>query len=313
MDVDVRRHAQSRRDDQAARPERGVPESEDDLARVLPGLAGRRAPDDGVRPGRPEQAAAHLRAGARHRRGAQSGAQHRLRSAAGRLRSDDRADVRRRCAARWRCRPASTACAKTPTAELKMLGDANPRSFPVQVALGRALRKDGQIDEAMQAFERAAALVPVAGGVGQSARSAGRDGAREEGSSARDRRAHRAGGGRLQQRRGGAAAGAADAARAASTTRRSCGRSISGSPPSIRSMPTHTPMLGRFALQRNEADNAVARVPDGNRARPGRSRRGLHRSRGELSSRPASAPRPRSRRSRRSRSRRATNARRDCC
>jgi Tfp pilus assembly protein PilF len=53
---------------------------------------------------------------------------------------------------------------KTPAAELKMLAEANPRSFPVQAALGRALRADGQIDEAMRAFERAAALVPAAGG-----------------------------------------------------------------------------------------------------------------------------------------------------
>jgi len=53
---------------------------------------------------------------------------------------------------------------KTPTAELEMLAEANPRSFPVQAALGRALRKDGRHDEAMRAFERAAALVPAAGG-----------------------------------------------------------------------------------------------------------------------------------------------------
>jgi len=34
----------------------------------------------------------------------------------------------------------------------------------VQMALGRALRKDGKLDEAIQAFERAAQLVPLAGG-----------------------------------------------------------------------------------------------------------------------------------------------------
>jgi tetratricopeptide (TPR) repeat protein len=55
---------------------------------------------------------------------------------------------------------------RTPTAELKVLAEANPQSFPVQLALGRGLRKDGQIDEAMQAYERAAKLVPAAGGVG---------------------------------------------------------------------------------------------------------------------------------------------------
>jgi len=49
-------------------------------------------------------------------------------------------------------------------ASLKPLADANPRSFPVQMALGRALRKEGQADEAMRAFERAAALVPSAAG-----------------------------------------------------------------------------------------------------------------------------------------------------
>jgi cellulose synthase operon protein C len=49
---------------------------------------------------------------------------------------------------------------------LKTIADANPRSFPVQMALGTALRKAGQVDEAMQAFERAAALVPAAGGPG---------------------------------------------------------------------------------------------------------------------------------------------------
>ena len=50
-----------------------------------------------------------------------------------------------------------------PTA-VKALAEANPRSFPLQMALGRALRKEGQLDEAMQAFERAAALIPTAAG-----------------------------------------------------------------------------------------------------------------------------------------------------
>jgi tetratricopeptide (TPR) repeat protein len=54
--------------------------------------------------------------------------------------------------------------ARMPAAAVKTLAEANPRSFPVQMALGRVLRKDGQLDEAMQAFERAAALVPTAGG-----------------------------------------------------------------------------------------------------------------------------------------------------
>ena len=55
---------------------------------------------------------------------------------------------------------------KMPAAALKTIAEAHPSSFPVQMALGTALRKGGQVDEAMQAFERAAALVPAAGGPG---------------------------------------------------------------------------------------------------------------------------------------------------
>jgi len=53
---------------------------------------------------------------------------------------------------------------RTSTDLLKTIAADNPRSFPVQMALGRALRKDGKTDEAMQAFERAAQLMPLAGG-----------------------------------------------------------------------------------------------------------------------------------------------------
>src|SRR3954466_8803946 len=56
---------------------------------------------------------------------------------------------------------------KMPTAAVRAIADANPRSYPVQMALGRALRKDGQTDEAVQAFERAAALMPPGGGAHQ--------------------------------------------------------------------------------------------------------------------------------------------------
>jgi cellulose synthase operon protein C len=55
---------------------------------------------------------------------------------------------------------------KMPTPALKSLASEHPRSYPVQVALGRALRKGGQMDDAMQAFERASALVPIARGAG---------------------------------------------------------------------------------------------------------------------------------------------------
>ena len=48
--------------------------------------------------------------------------------------------------------------------EIKSFANANPRSYPVQIALGSALRKAGQHDEAIQVFERAAALIPTARG-----------------------------------------------------------------------------------------------------------------------------------------------------
>src|SRR5437773_9930952 len=59
--------------------------------------------------------------------------------------------------------PGDREALRAPTAVLRALASKNPRSFPVQMALGTALRKEHALDEAMQAFERAA-LVPVAGG-----------------------------------------------------------------------------------------------------------------------------------------------------
>jgi len=53
---------------------------------------------------------------------------------------------------------------KMSLAALRTIAAANPRSYPVQVALGLALRKAAALDEAMQAFERAVALAPGAGG-----------------------------------------------------------------------------------------------------------------------------------------------------
>ncbi len=62
--------------------------------------------------------------------------------------------------------PAGGDLLKASTADLRELAASNPGSYPVQVALGRALRRDGQVDEATKAFERAAELVPVARGKG---------------------------------------------------------------------------------------------------------------------------------------------------
>jgi tetratricopeptide (TPR) repeat protein len=53
---------------------------------------------------------------------------------------------------------------KMPIDALRTYAADHARSYPVQIALGRALRKAGRTDDAMQAFERAAPLVPMASG-----------------------------------------------------------------------------------------------------------------------------------------------------
>ena len=53
---------------------------------------------------------------------------------------------------------------RTPLVALRDLAAKHPGSFPVQMTLGIALRKSGELEDAMKAFERAAALVPGASG-----------------------------------------------------------------------------------------------------------------------------------------------------
>jgi tetratricopeptide (TPR) repeat protein len=60
--------------------------------------------------------------------------------------------------------PKDVQLAKASPEELRKLANENPRSYPVQLAYGHALRKAGSTDEAMQVFERAAALAPSATG-----------------------------------------------------------------------------------------------------------------------------------------------------
>jgi cellulose synthase operon protein C len=60
--------------------------------------------------------------------------------------------------------PKDVQLAKASPDELRKLSNENPRSYPVQLAYGHALRKAGSTDEAMQVFERAAALAPSATG-----------------------------------------------------------------------------------------------------------------------------------------------------
>jgi tetratricopeptide (TPR) repeat protein len=53
---------------------------------------------------------------------------------------------------------------RLPLDALRPLATANPGSYPVQLVLGNALRKSGNLDEAIKVFERAAALAPPATG-----------------------------------------------------------------------------------------------------------------------------------------------------
>jgi tetratricopeptide (TPR) repeat protein len=62
--------------------------------------------------------------------------------------------------------PDEEALAKKSLAELKTLAKENPGSYPVHVALGRALRKSGDTDGAVEAYEKAAMLLPIAHGGG---------------------------------------------------------------------------------------------------------------------------------------------------
>jgi tetratricopeptide (TPR) repeat protein len=56
--------------------------------------------------------------------------------------------------------------AKMSLDELRAIAAENAKSFPFQMTYGNALRRAGQLDEAMRAFEQAAALIPIAGGEG---------------------------------------------------------------------------------------------------------------------------------------------------
>jgi tetratricopeptide (TPR) repeat protein len=53
---------------------------------------------------------------------------------------------------------------RMPLEELRVLARENPRSYPVQMALARALQEEGATDEALMALDRAVHLVPNAGG-----------------------------------------------------------------------------------------------------------------------------------------------------
>ena len=151
------------RDNQAEGSERRVPGSEADRHRLLPGVARGRSPRDHVRAERPEQAGARVRRAASTRtlrsRKCSTPTSISCRSASTST-PNGRLAPCRKCSS---C-PKDVQLAKAPIDELRKLANENPRSYPVQLAYGHALRKAGSTDEAMQVFERAAALAPSATG-----------------------------------------------------------------------------------------------------------------------------------------------------
>jgi len=60
--------------------------------------------------------------------------------------------------------PENAETLRMPVEILRAYAAQHPASYPVQLTLGSALRKAGQLDEAMQVFERAAAALPQAYG-----------------------------------------------------------------------------------------------------------------------------------------------------
>jgi cellulose synthase operon protein C len=60
--------------------------------------------------------------------------------------------------------PKNVDLARASLDDLRTLARDNPQSYPVQMAYGLALRKAGSNDEALQVFQRAAALAPTAAG-----------------------------------------------------------------------------------------------------------------------------------------------------
>ena len=135
---------------------------EADCDRLLPGVAGRRSPRADIRRRGPQQAAARLRTRPRHRRGAEVGAGHQLRPSMQTGFDQISSDVRRRVARAGDAEGERRSSAKAP--ELKTSPQATEQLSRRRWCSRRALREAGRLDEAMQAFERAAALVPSATG-----------------------------------------------------------------------------------------------------------------------------------------------------
>ena len=193
------------------------------------------------------------------------------------------------------------------------LASDNPRSYPVQMALGHALRKAGQLEDAMQAFERAAALVPAARGKDSPHEQMAAIALETEGSRARHRgadRARRESTSTISKPRGSSPV---CCARASQPIRRSC-------VPVYQRIAAIDPFdaeahaaLGRFAMQRNDADAAVREFRAVLALNPVDPARRSHRSRRELLPRRQESRSEEGNAGRARNCARATSARRNCC
>ena len=183
--------------------------------------------------------------------------------------------------------PDAEKIAALPLPALREMAKENPGSFPVQMLLARALRKEaaagveGALDEAVRALEAAAALVPIARGP-EAPQLQLAEIARERKDAARETAA-------LQ------AVVAADfdnveaARRLATLLREAKVTDPARLRPVYERIAAIDPFdaqaheaLGRMALDARRCRHRDPRVPRGRGARSGRRRRGAHRSRREL-------------------------------
>ena len=312
-DLEYRHAAQSRRDDQAARAERRVHRPADDLAGVLPGGAARRAPRRVVRRRRawPSWCASYAQGIDTDEalKAALDTDFDKLQASFDQF--NDRVFAQAAAGAA-RPPPRTRSCRACRCIALRAFASENPQSFIGQMALGRALLKEEQLDEAVQAFERAAALVPVARGAASPHAQLAAIAMEKN-----DRPRAIA---ELQTLM------AVDfdnieAARQLATLLREDRRQRSGDAPAgVRAHRGDRSLRRRRAQHAWPAGDAAqrtrdrrARVPRRHRARAGGPCRGADRSGGELPEGAGRQPRRRRKRWPRSKSRRATSARRACC
>ena len=269
---------------------------------------------DSLRRRRPAQAAARVRQGARHRRGAEDGAQHRFRRAADRLRQrlvETRfGDAARGAEGARRGRELLQGRLPSPARRWRQ---RTPAAFPCRwCSAARCAKAADSRRGACAAFERAAALVPMATATTARTLQIAEIALREERHRARDRRA--------AGRRSHADFDNVEAARQLATLMREANVTDPGAaPPGLRADRRDRSVrcggardARALALQRNDADTAIREFRAVLALGPV-DQAAAHTDLAESYCRAASAPRRASRRWRRSKSRRATSARRTCC